>query len=188
VAPCYVTFFAPTPACRSCQVGAHQSVAAQAAVGGWDLARPIRKRRHGCSGGGRYGTLGVLGGGGRLALWCCTRRCQACCRTRSTICGQASAHRSLQATVRKATIRLTWARAQCIPAPFSRRSTTSLLALDHLEMLLFLRPVADIAPINPDREGTIRDRKGGQSAGHPSTKAHCSSPSSSSQRCATMKV
>ena len=50
------------------------------------------------------------------------------------MCGQASAHRSEQATVRNATSGFTCERAQCIPLPFSRASTTSLLALSTLPL------------------------------------------------------
>src|SRR5262249_49896555 len=51
------------------------------------------------------------------------------CCNRLAICGQASSQRSLQATLRKAAIGLTFPLAQCIPACFIRAWMTTLLAL-----------------------------------------------------------
>jgi hypothetical protein len=48
--------------------------------------------------------------------------------------GHTSAQRPLHATVRSATSGLTCARAQCMPLPFSRTSTTTLLALSVLPL------------------------------------------------------
>src|SRR5258708_801368 len=62
------------------------------------------------------------------------RRCSASVRSRVLMRGQTSAQRLVHATVRSATSGLTCWRAQCIPLPFSRTSTTTLLALSVLPL------------------------------------------------------
>ena len=117
-------------------------------VGGWRCGQHWRgecHRRHG-HGAERWsdrqsywllrgwGALGTCPLGLWARLQAAGRRCQAWCRACWAICGQASAHRSLQAMVRRATSGFTYGRAQCMPAPFSRLSTTTLLALSTLPL------------------------------------------------------
>ncbi len=78
--------------------------------------------------GGRMGRGGGLAASRRrwrrwIWRWRCWRRRVA------AMCGQSSSQRSLQTRLRNASMGLTWARAQCMPLPLSRASTTSLLPL-----------------------------------------------------------
>ena len=67
---------------------------------------------------GRSGALGLA-----------HRPLTAFCLSLRLISGQASPHRPLQTSVRRANMGSTFFLAQCIPEPLSRASTTSLLAL-----------------------------------------------------------
>ena len=72
-----------------------------------------------------------------VALWTSRRAAErrfGSARSQLAISGQASSHRSLQAMFRKATMGSTFRRSQCIPAPFSLASTTSLLALSTIPL------------------------------------------------------
>jgi hypothetical protein len=109
------------------------------ALGAWDRVGTHKGGAMGCMGsapsGGRLvrvtgpsggGVLWTPGsGGGERASRRRSRRCQAGCRPCGAICGQAAAHRSLPARVRRATRGWTGGRAPCLPAPCSRRSTTT---------------------------------------------------------------
>src|SRR5918992_430207 len=61
-------------------------------------------------------------------------RARASARRRALIWGQASSQRSAQTTVRRASIGSTLAGAQCIPLPFRRSWTTTLLALSTMPL------------------------------------------------------
>ncbi|MDQ2786227.1 MAG: AbrB/MazE/SpoVT family DNA-binding domain-containing protein [Chloroflexota bacterium] len=104
---------------------------------GWSGdGRPFTtNRRRGCVRGARTGvgegdaggavTGGLTIGGCARAARCAARSCCHCAR----IATHPSAQRCEQTSARNATIRLTFLRAQCIPLPFKRASTTSLFAL-----------------------------------------------------------
>jgi hypothetical protein len=62
------------------------------------------------------------------------RRCSGSARSRAVMRGHTSVQRLAQATVHNATNGLTFARAQCIPLPLSRTSTTTLFALSVLPL------------------------------------------------------
>src|SRR5262249_55864895 len=107
-------------------------------------------RRQGCSSGGFRGSLGavvmltctaVLATGVACApstaaslFGCTSRRHIPTRRTWAALCCQASAQRSLQTAFRNVSSGLTLARLQCMPAPFRRASTTTLLALSTIPL------------------------------------------------------
>src|SRR5439155_63519 len=101
------------------------------AHGGWGTGAG------GASGGAGHGG-GAGATGGPAVAWraarCCARACARSARCCCSICAHAAAQRSLQTAARMATSGLTLARAQCMPLPLSRASTTSLLALSTMPL------------------------------------------------------
>ena len=76
---------------------------------------------------------GLEGAGGTAGRRAWLRACRSAPH-RAQMRAQLSVHRSLHAAARKATIGFTLARAQCIPLPLSRASTTSLFALSTIPL------------------------------------------------------
>ena len=79
------------------------------------------------------GSVSVVAGAVPGSARCCLRRNwrkhSNCWCWWVRICERASAQRSLHRALRRVSIGLTLSRAQCMPAPFSRASTTTLFPL-----------------------------------------------------------